>query len=94
MTLRLPNRTPDHVDNFARYIAEVGDYGKPVFVAEYGGRSELGAPSPDYLEAQLHSGLWASVMQSFAGVAKAWWWNFIDGKDMYRHYKGWFRVRG
>lgn len=86
--IRPPNRTPNHVQNFRNYIAEVESYAKPVFVAEYGGRSELGAPSPDYLEAQLHSGLWASVMHPFAGTAKAWWWNFIDGKDLYWHYKG------
>jgi cellulose synthase/poly-beta-1,6-N-acetylglucosamine synthase-like glycosyltransferase len=86
--IRPPNRTPDHVDNFRRYLSEVESYNKPVFVAEYGGRSELGAPSADYLEAQLHSGLWASVMHPFAGVAKAWWWNFIEGRNLYGHYKG------
>lgn len=86
--IRPPNKTPDHVENFRRYVGEVEPYAKPVFVAEFGGRSELGAPSPDYLEAQLHSGLWASIMFPFAGVAKAWWWNFIDGKDLYWHFKG------
>jgi glycosyltransferase XagB len=85
--IRPPNHTPDHVVNFARYIAEVSRYGKPVFVAEYGGRAELGAPSHDYLEAQLHSGLWASLTQPFAGTAMAWWWNFTDGADCYRHYR-------
>ena len=62
-------------------------YDKPVLIAEYGGRSELGAPSKDYLEAQLHSGIWASAMADFAGTAMQWWWNFTDGIDGYRHYK-------
>ncbi|MBA3710642.1 MAG: DUF5060 domain-containing protein, partial [Planctomycetes bacterium] len=85
--IRPPNTTPDHVANFERYIAEVARYGKPIFVAEYGGRAELGAPSHDYLEAQLHSGLWASLTQPFAGAAMAWWWNFTDGADCYHHYR-------
>jgi len=84
--IRPPNRTPDHVENFARYLDEVRHYDKPVFVAEYGGRSELGAPSRDYLEAQLHSGLWASLVRDLSGIAMQWWWNFIDGEDLYFHY--------
>jgi hypothetical protein len=76
------------VRNFDRYLAEVGRFAKPVLVAEYGGRSELGAPSADYLEAQLHSGLWASLVRPFAGSALHWWWNFTDGADLYRHYRG------
>ncbi|MBN8526121.1 MAG: hypothetical protein J0M02_12375, partial [Planctomycetes bacterium] len=86
--IRPPNRTPDHVRNFDRYLAEVAGFAKPVLVAEYGGRSEQGAPSGDYLEAQLHSGLWASLVRPFAGAALHWWWNFVDGADLYPHYRG------
>lgn len=86
--IRPPNRSPNHVRNFDRYLAEVGRFAKPVLVAEYGGRSELGAPSADYLEAQLHSGLWASLVRPFAGAALHWWWNFTDGADLYGHYRG------
>ncbi|MBN1670780.1 MAG: glycosyltransferase [Kiritimatiellae bacterium] len=85
--IRPPNRTANHVVNFARYLDEVRRYAKPVFVAEYGGRSERGAPSADYLEAQLHSGLWASFAAPFAGTAMHWWWNFIDGENLYPHYR-------
>jgi hypothetical protein len=74
--------------NFDRYLAEVHSYHKPVLVAEYGGRSELGAPSEDYLQGQLHSGLWASFVCPFAGTALHWWWNFTDGADLYGHYSG------
>lgn len=86
--IRPPNRSPNHVRNFDRYLAEVERFAKPVLVAEYGGRSELGAPSADYLEAQLHSGLWASLVRPFAGAALHWWWNFTDGADLYHHYRG------
>jgi hypothetical protein len=86
--IRPPNDSPNHVRNFDRYLAEVQLYRKPVLVAEYGGRAEQGAPSHDYLEAQLHSGLWASLVRPFAGVALHWWWNFTDGARLYGHYKG------
>lgn len=85
--IRPPNDSVNHVINFKRYISEVAEFNKPIFVAEYGGRSELGAPSADYLEAQLHSGLWASVVSSLGGAAMHWWWNFVDGRDAYFHYK-------
>lgn len=85
--IRPPNPTPNQVENFRRYLSEVEAFRKPVFVAEYGGRSELGAPSADYLEAQFHSGLWASILQPFAGAAASWWWNFIDGADLYFHFR-------
>ncbi|MFM2089720.1 MAG: hypothetical protein RLZZ127_209, partial [Planctomycetota bacterium] len=84
--IRPPNRTTDHVVNFARYLDEVARFRKPVFVAEYGGRSELGAPSADYLHAQLHSGLWASWTGPFAGAAFPWWWNVTDGLGWYRSF--------
>lgn len=84
--IRPPNHTTDHTVNFRNYLKEVAHFNKPVFMAEYGGRSELGAPSRDYLEAQLHSGLWAGAMQPFAGSAFSWWWNFIEGQDLYFHF--------
>jgi len=86
--IRPPNRSTDHTVNFAGYLREVQRFRKPVFVAEYGGRSELGAPDKDYLEAQLHSGIWSSLCFEFGGCAAQWWWDFIDGEDMYRHYRG------
>ena len=85
--IRPPNTTPDHTINFRRYISEVEQYNKPILVAEYGGRSEQEVRGRDYLEAQLHSGLWASAMADFAGSAMQWWWNFTEGIDGYRHYR-------
>ena len=84
--IRPPNRTENHVINFRRYLREVRRYPKPILVAEYGGRSERGAPSRDYLTAQMHSGLWASFVYPFGGTAMHWWWNFIHGEDLYGHY--------
>ncbi len=85
--IRPPNVSINHTVNFARYVRDVYRFNKPIFVAEYGGRSELGAPSGDYLEAQLHTGLWSSILFPFAGAAMHWWWNFIDGRNLYFHYR-------
>lgn len=67
--IRPPNKSISHVVNFRGYISEVDYLKKPIFVAEYGGKSEQGAPSADYLEAQLYTGIWASLCYSFAGMA-------------------------
>ncbi len=85
--IRWPNQGPDHVLNFANYFREVGQYRKPLFVAEYGARQEDNNSSPDGTEAQLHSGLWASLVSPLSGAAMHWWWNYIDGADKYFHYK-------
>lgn len=85
--IRPPNHTSDHLLNFDRYLAEVAHYRKPVMIAEYGGRSEQGAPDGDYLEAQLHSGLWASLVEPFAGAAMPWWWDFTEGANLYHHFR-------
>lgn len=84
--IRPPNRSTDHCLNFANYLSEVQHYRKPVLVAEYGGRSEQGAPDADYLTVQFHSGLWASSGHPFAGLALPWWWNFTEGAGLYSHY--------
>lgn len=84
--IRPPNRTDDHLINFDKYLAEVVQYRKPVLVAEYGARSEQGAANGDYLTAQIHSGLWASAVEPFAGSAMPWWWDYIDGANLYPHF--------
>lgn len=60
-------------------------FGKPFMVTEYGGNwngtSEAG------LEADLHSGLWGSYMTSAAGSPLLWWFDFIDVRDLYWHFK-------
>ena len=81
----LPQQNPQPRHQLRTYLDEVAHYNKPVLVAEFGGRSELGAPNGDYLEAQLHSGIWASAMADFAGSAMVVV-NFTDGIDGYRHY--------
>ncbi|MCM8818862.1 MAG: DUF5060 domain-containing protein [Candidatus Omnitrophica bacterium] len=57
-------------------------YGKPMMINEFGvGKNR------NYLEDNLHGGIWASSMTPMFGVALFWWWPFIDYFDLYYHYK-------
>ncbi len=58
---------------------------KPLMVGEWGGNPH-GSPA-DHLTAELHTGLWTMAMTRCAGVAGFWWWNFVDGYDLYPHFR-------
>ncbi|MCZ7644323.1 MAG: hypothetical protein M5U26_03420 [Planctomycetota bacterium] len=60
-------------------------HGKPFWVTEFGG--EWNATSMPRLEADLHCGLWSSWMTNAAGSPLFWWYDFIDKKGLYDHYK-------
>ncbi|MFA4943735.1 MAG: DUF5060 domain-containing protein [Lentisphaeria bacterium] len=65
---------------------KLGEHGKPVMVAEYGG-SWRGA-TPDQLEADFHAALWSAAMSSAAGAPFFWWYDFVDRNNLYFHYRG------
>ena len=58
------------------------NFGKPTFISEYG----VGH-NADQMETNFHGGLWSSTVVPMAGTAMFWWWNFVDEKDLYFHYK-------
>jgi hypothetical protein len=58
------------------------DYGKGTLISEFGVGKD-----PDSLEANFHGGLWSSTVLPMAGTAMFWWWNYVDAKDLYYHYK-------
>jgi hypothetical protein len=58
------------------------DYGKATFISEYGMGSDA-----DQMEANFHGGLWSSTVVPMAGTAMFWWWNFVDDRNLYFHYK-------
>jgi hypothetical protein len=60
-------------------------YGKPFFITEYGGAWH-GTSEPG-LEADLHCGIWATYMTSAAATPLLWWFDFIDRRDLYWHYR-------
>ncbi|GEM_PF-1645491 len=59
---------------------------KPVLVGEWGGRAV--GNREHHIEAEFHSGLWAGVMTELSGVSGYWWWNLVDAKDLFTHYRG------
>jgi len=72
------------VDNKRGYL-EMKRYGKIFLVTEsaqdvYGG-------SPEETERFMHTTLWSSYMLPLAGVAMPWWWDFIDERDLYFHFR-------
>ena len=60
-------------------------YNKPGFVTEYGG-SPFGTTVPGLI-ADLHAGIWSTFMTPAAGTPLLWWFDFVDRKDHYFHYK-------
>jgi hypothetical protein len=66
------------------YNRFLGTYGKPVLVVEWGGHWMRN--SKEFLEAELHTGTWASIMTPMAGTTGFWWWSHVHFNDGYGVY--------
>ncbi|MCX7804067.1 MAG: hypothetical protein N3A38_02645, partial [Planctomycetota bacterium] len=66
----------------SRYLAPLR---KPFLITEFGGNWD--GTTESRLEADLHTGLWASFMTLAGGTPLFWWYDFIDRRDLYFHYK-------
>lgn len=75
----------------ARQLREAAP-AKPVLFAEFGLAQDNWQPSPDMRAdaayVHLHNALWASALSGLSGTVMAWWWEDIDARDAYRHYRG------
>ena len=58
---------------------------KPFWITEFGGN--WNATSEPRLRADLHCGLWASWMTLAAGTPLFWWYDFIEQRNLYTHYR-------
>jgi len=58
---------------------------KPFWITEFGG--DWNATSIPRLHADLHCGLWSTWMTNAAGTPLLWWYDFIDRKELYTHYR-------
>ncbi len=58
---------------------------KIILVGEWGGRPTRNLDS--HLEAEFHTGSWAAVMTSLAGVSGYWWFNLVEYRDLFSTYR-------
>lgn len=62
-----------------------GQAKKPHWVTEFGGF--WNASSPARLEADMHTGLWSSWMTNAGAAPLFWWYDFLDRRNLYPHYR-------
>jgi hypothetical protein len=70
-------------------------YGKPALVEEFGRHWDGATALKDYgvrqsredLDADLHAGIWGSLVQPLAGSTGYWWWMHLHFDNRYNHYK-------
>jgi hypothetical protein len=59
---------------------------KPFWVTEYGGH--WNGSTAAGLEADLHAGMWAGWLTHTVGTPLLWWYDVIDHRDLYGHFRG------
>ena len=62
-------------------------FGKPLMITESGWWADWTKPINDPNGQCQHDGMWASVMGGASSTAFSWWWEQIDGLNLYRHYQ-------
>ena len=91
---------PSNLEKLPDVVAAVADRaghvrqvvsGKPILLAEFGLADEKWGFSPDMkvdekLE-HFHGALWASALSGVSGTAMFWWWDELDRRDAYVHYR-------
>ena len=58
---------------------------KPLLIGEWAGEPHKN--TEDHLTAELHTGVWAIAMTPAGGVTGYWWWNLLDARNLYYHFK-------
>lgn len=65
--------------------------GRPAMLSEFGVTDDKWRLSPrleaDREYVHLHNGLWTSVMAGLSGSAMSWFWEKIEARDAYHHYR-------
>jgi hypothetical protein len=57
---------------------------RPVLIGEWGGHWMEN--STEVLDAELHTGLWATAATPMAGATGYWWWPHVHFRNRYPHY--------
>ncbi|MHC4404517.1 MAG: DUF5060 domain-containing protein [Planctomycetota bacterium] len=86
-------RLRDEVDavlDRARYLREHAPR-KPAILGEFGLANERWQPTREMNEsgslADFHNGLWASALSGTSGTCLFWWWDRLDRRNAYGHYR-------
>ena len=58
---------------------------KPLLIGEWAGDPHKNTEA--HLTAELHTGIWAIAMTRTGGVTGYWWWNLLDTRNLYPHFK-------
>lgn len=58
-------------------------YGKPVYIGEYGINSRGFMKEDDPYFRGLRQGLWCGLLSGSAGTAMSWWWDYIETENLY-----------
>jgi len=64
--------------------AQNARFGKPSFIAEFGGTHM--ASAHNRLKSDIHCALWSNAMTDSAGAPFCWWYDFIDHYDLNFHF--------
>ena len=83
----------DEVEAVLGNAAELRQHaaGKPALISEFGLANAKWQPTKEMNESSVvidfHNGLWASALSGVSGTAMFWWWDRLDRRDSYRHYR-------
>ncbi len=86
-------KTPDVVAAVLDQARDLREHspGRPMLLAEFGLADEKWGLSPRMKEDQrlehFHNALWASSLSGLSGTAMFWWWEQLDRRDAYHHYR-------
>lgn len=58
---------------------------KPLIVGEWGGSHDDN--SERQVTTELHVGMWTMIVTECSGACGFWWWNMVDGKNLYPYFK-------
>ncbi|MCX7046764.1 MAG: hypothetical protein NTX50_14920 [Candidatus Sumerlaeota bacterium] len=74
----------------ARYVRNLTP-SKPALLGEFGLADDQWRACDDMKKdrdyVHFHNALWASALSGLSGTALFWWWDDIDAKNAYRHYR-------
>lgn len=88
------DRLADEVDavlSRTRWLREQAP-AKPAHLGEFGIANEKWQPTEEMNRSReivdFHNALWASALSGASGTALFWWWDRLDPRDAYSHYRG------